>query len=147
MDALFNFLSYAPGPFWLLILFLPRNRKAMLAVDCFLILLSAIFAFHTIPILKEITPLIAKPEFDPIYGFLSTERGVVGSWNHKILGDLWIGRWVAHDSLQSKRPLLVRCLFLTPILFFGPFGLFCYLVFRIISRRQISLTKYSEGNV
>ncbi|MCG8600845.1 MAG: DUF4281 domain-containing protein [Verrucomicrobiales bacterium] len=141
MESLFIFLSYAPGPFWFLILFLPENRKAMIAVDCFLILLSAMFAVHTTPVLGQLAPMIAKPEYAPIYEFLSSERGFIGSWNHMILGDLWIGRWVAHDSLQSKRPLLLRAVFLPPILFFGPLGLFCYLVFRVISRRKISLTE------
>ena len=117
----------------------------MLAVDCFLILLSAIFAYHTVPIIGDLLPMIAKPEYSPIHEFLSSEHGFVGSWNHMILGDLWIGRWVAHDSLKSKRPLLVRAIFLPPILFFGPFGLFCYLAFRIISRRQIALTEFSDG--
>ncbi|MBP9224985.1 MAG: DUF4281 domain-containing protein [Verrucomicrobiales bacterium] len=141
MESLFTFLSYSPGPFWLLILFLPKNRTAMLVVDCFLILLSAIFAFQTVPVLQELLPLIAKPEFVPISEFLGSDRGIVGSWNHMILGDLWIGRWVAHDSLQSKYPLLIRVVFIIPILLFGPLGLFCYFIFRIISRRRVALTE------
>ena len=90
MESLFTFLSYSPGPFWLLIIILPKNRTAMLMVDCFIIFLSAIFAFQTVPVLQELLPLIAKPEFAPISEFLGSDRGIVGSWNHMILSDLWI---------------------------------------------------------
>ena len=139
MEILFKILSFAPGPFWLLILFLPANRYAMLAVDIFLVLLSGLFAFQAFPVLGEILPLLAKPEFGPIREFVSSEKGFVATWNHMILGDLWIGRWVAHDSLRGRAPIIVRLVFIPPILFFGPLGLFLYLVFRIVSRRQIAL--------
>ena len=139
-EALFQFLSYSPGPFWLLILFLPANRKAMLVVDVFLIVLAGIFAINLVPLLGDLFPILLNPEFEPIREFIGSETGAVGSWNHMILGDLWIGRWVAQDTLQSRRSLILRILFLPPILFYGPFGLFLYLIFRIISRRTIALS-------
>jgi len=145
LESLFQLLSFAPGPFWLLILFLPGNRHAMLAVDGFLVLLAGVFTVLTIPVVPDLLPLLAEPEFSSIRAFLGTELGFVGSWNHMILGDLWIGRWVARDSLRGGKPLLVRLLFLPPILFFGPLGAFLYLVFRMISRRRFSLTDAGRG--
>lgn len=113
----------------------------MLAVDIFLILLSGLFVALTLPVISELFPLIAKPEFESMHAFLSSKPGFVGSWNHMILSDLWIGRWVAQDTCKGRHGLPVRLLFIPPILFFGPLGLFCYLIFRIITRRRISLTE------
>ncbi|MEC5129323.1 abscisic acid-deficient protein Aba4 family protein [Verrucomicrobiales bacterium BCK34] len=141
MEKLFQLLSFSPGPFWLLIIFFPMKRSAMLAVDIFLILLSALFVALTLPVISELFPLIAKPEFESMHAFLSSKPGFVGSWNHMILSDLWIGRWVAQDTCKGRHGLPVRLFFIPPILFFGPLGLFCYLIFRIITRRRISLTE------
>ena len=44
-----------------------------------------------------------------------------------ILGDLWIGRWVTHDSFQINVPWFIRLPILLVILFFGPVGLFFFL--------------------
>ena len=146
MQLLFQFLSFAPGPFWLLILFLPGNRWAMLAVDLFLILLAGLFAWQTIPIIPQILPLLLEPKFDEMHAFLSSEAGFVGSWNHMILSDLWIGRWVAQDTRQFSRPLLVRLLCIPPILLFGPLGLFCYLLLRMAACRKLAINSPSSPN-
>ncbi len=140
MQILFTALSYAPGPFWILILLFPTNRRAMLAVDLFLILLSVLFTFQSVPVIPQLFPLILKPEFTPLYEFLTTPQAFVASWNHFILSDLWIGRWVAQDTEQGPRPLLVRLIVIPLILLFGPTGLCCYLIWRMISRRKIELT-------
>jgi hypothetical protein len=142
-EMLFQFLSYAPGPFWLLILLWPLNRWAMLAFDAFLILLAAVFAWQAIPALPALLPLLAQPEFEPIYEVLTTRSGFLASWNHMILGDLWIGRWVAQDARHSPRPWLTRLVFLPPILMVGPLGLCAYLMFRTITRNTITLSEPS----
>lgn len=112
----------------------------MRAVDAFLILLAGLFAFQTVPVIGELFPLLLKPDFASLQGFLGSKNGLVASWNHMILGDLWIGRWVARDTLESRLGWIQRLVFLPPILFFGPCGLFVYLIFRIATRRSIALT-------
>lgn len=141
METLFNFLSFSPGPFWLLILIVPTNRRAMLVFDTYLLLLSTLFVWQTLPVLGTLLPMLAQPKFDEMHAFLSSKEGFVGSWNHMILADLWIGRWVAQDSVSYSRPLLVRLVFLPIILFVGPVGLFCYLLFRVATLRRFALTE------
>lgn len=140
MELLFQFLCFAPGPFWLLIIALPKNRNAMLAVDAFLLVLCVLFVVQTVPVLPQLLPLLAKPEFESIRSFLTTKQGFVASWNHMVLGDLWIGRWIAQDTENDTRPLITRLVFIPIVLFFGPLGLFAYLAFRCVRRRQFSLT-------
>ena len=138
-EIVFQILSMSTGPFWFMILFFPFHKKAMLAVDVYLFILATYFTWMTLPIIPELLPLVAKPEFSSMYNFLSTPEGVLGSWNHMILGDLWIGRWVARDCQNEAKPLLTRILFVMPILFFGPLGLFFYLVYRLIRYRKLSM--------
>ncbi len=141
MERLFDFLSFSPGPFWLLILAVPMHRRAMLVFDAYLLLLSTLFVWQTVPVLETLLPLLLQPEFDSMQEFLSSKEGFVGSWNHMILSDLWIGRWIAQDSRRFSRPLMVRLAFLPIILLVGPCGLFCYLIFRMTALRRFALTE------
>jgi hypothetical protein len=142
-EILFSFLSFSPGPFWLILVFFPTNKKTMRAFDLFLILLSTIFSILTIPLIPELIAVVASPKLSFFQKFLSSELGTVGSWNHMILGDLWIGRWVIHDAIQNNVSLLIRLPILFLILFFGPVGLFFYLLYRILFLKKLWLTSDS----
>lgn len=144
-ELLFSILSYIPGPFWLLILLVPQNRKAMLVVDIFLLAMSILFVVQTIPVLGEIMQIIFKPTFPEMKAFLGSDAGFLGSWNHMILSDVWIGRWVAQDSLQFKKSWIIRVLIIPVILIVGPFGLCFYLLFRAIKKKSLELTAVKEA--
>lgn len=137
---IFSCLSFAPGPLWLALFFFPTHRTAMKVFDLFLLLASGLFAWMTLPNIPSLVPLIAQPTLEGIQGFLSTQTGTLGAWNHMIIGDLWIGRWIAHDSLKLGARVWVRIFFLLPTLFFGPFGLFFYLLFKIFKEKKLQLT-------
>ena len=139
MEQLFSFLSFSPGPFWLLILFLPSNAKAQLAIDGFLFLLTVIYSAIILPEVNALLPIIAQPTLDAIQRIFSAPRGTVGAWNHMILADLWIGRWIARDSVSEKHSFFIRLVFIPITLFFGPLGLLAYWLYRCVSRRQFSL--------
>lgn len=139
-EALFNFLSYAPGPFWLCLMICPKNKIAMRAFDVFLFILSVSFTFLTLPEVPTLLPIIASPTFDSIRAVLSTPQGFVGSWNHMILSDLWIGRWIIHDSLSQGVASPLRLAILLITLFFGPVGLCFYLVYRFVFLKKLALT-------
>jgi hypothetical protein len=130
-----------------MILFLPTNRKAMLGVDVYLILMSLLFVIQTIPELNYILSIILQPTFLEMKNFIGSEAGFLGTWNHMILSDLWIGRWVAHDSLQFDKSILIRLLIIPVILVLGPFGLFFYLLFRMIKTRSIGFYTLPEKTV
>lgn len=139
IEAAFQFICFAPGPFWLALFIAPTHKWAMRVFDVFLFLLSLHFTLLTLPAVPDLLPLIAQPKFAEIHAFLSTPIGTLGSWNHMVLADLWIGRWVAQDSLNHPYPLVLRLIFLPVILFFGPMGLCFYLVYRAAFLRQLWL--------
>jgi hypothetical protein len=137
---IFSFLSFTPGPLWLALFFCPTHKTAMKVFDIFLLLASGLFAWLTLPTIPTLLPLIAQPTLEGIQGFLSTQTGTLGAWNHMIIGDLWIGRWIAHDSLRLGAKTWLRIFFLLPTLFFGPFGLFFYLLFKLYKEKKLQLT-------
>lgn len=136
---LFKFLSFSPGPFWLILLFIPLHKKAMIIFDAYLLLLSAIFSILVIPDVSTLLPMIAEPTLEGINSFLGSFKGTLGAWNHMILGDLWIGRWLAYDAIKLNVKGFVRAPFILVILFFGPLGLFFYLLFRMFGKKNFRL--------
>ncbi len=144
-EILFAALSFTPGIFWLILAFLPSNKKAMQAFDIYLMLLCTVFALLTIPLIPELLPIVVSPKLQSIQQFLSSEKGTIGTWNHMILGDLWIGRWVTHDSIDNNIPSFIRLPILLVILIFGPVGLFFYILFRIFILKKIWLYSVDES--
>ena len=111
----------------------------MVAFDVLLFFLSLIFTIITIPEIFYLAPIIASPTFEAINGYLGPPIGTLGSWNHMILGDLWIGRWVVHDAIKYKVSMPLRLPFIGLILFFGPVGLFFYLCYRMILLKKFKI--------
>lgn len=135
-EIAFQLISFAPGPFWLSLVFLSNCKWATKAFDLFLVLLSAHFAWITLPLVPELLPVIAQPEFATVHASLSSPAGFLGTWNHMVLGDLWIGRWVVFDAKRLGLNAWIRFPFIVTILFFGPLGLFFYFAFRTIKTRS-----------
>ncbi len=142
IETAFKLICFAPGPFWLLIVFAPDRKWAMRAVDVFLVLLAAHFTAITLPMVPTLLPMIAAPTFGGINQILASPMGTLGSWNHMVLADLWIGRWVALDTLSRRHSWILRLVFIPWILFFGPVGLCFYLVYRMVVGREFALTSH-----
>ncbi|MEZ4751124.1 MAG: ABA4-like family protein [Bdellovibrionota bacterium] len=136
LHTAFNLLSFLPGPFWLALIFLPKNRHAMMAFDVFLVLLSLHFTLLTLPDVAGLLPVIASPTFEAISALLSAPKGILGSWNHMIFSDLWVGRWIAYDGLRQGFNGYVRAIFILITLFFGPVGFCLYWLARLAIRRK-----------
>lgn len=137
----FQILSLAPGACWMILFFIPTNRLAMKFYDAFLLLLAFHFSWLVIPMVPELFPVIAAPRFDAVFSILTTKIGFLGSWNHMILADLWIGRWIAHDAVERQLNIILRIFFVLTVMFFGPLGLALYSIFRMIRWNEYFLQK------
>lgn len=78
----------------------------------------------------------ASPTFETISQFLSAPKGILGSWNHMIFSDLWIGRWITYDGMRQGFNGYLRAVFILITLFFGPVGLCLYWLTRLLMRRN-----------
>jgi hypothetical protein len=148
LEIVFKFLTFTPGPLWITLFFFPKNRTAMLVFDAFLWIAAGLFAVQAAPDLAKALPIIASPTLDGVVGMFSTRESIVLAWNHFIIADLWIGRWIAHDCVRLGVGGWMRVPLLFVVLFFGPLGLFVYLIFRALKYREWGIYRLeTESNL
>jgi hypothetical protein len=142
---LFKLMTFAPGPLWIALLFKPTHRYTRLAIDTFLVFACIIYATIILPNVLEVIPVLASPQLIDIRNLLASPAGALASWVHFIIGDLWIGRWIALDSVKLELPTFVRVPILLLTLLLGPLGLITYLTVRSIKTKE-SPFHFSESS-
>ncbi|KAJ9512113.1 hypothetical protein QJQ45_012728 [Haematococcus lacustris] len=55
---------------------------------------------------------------------------VLAGWIHYVVGDLWVGRWIAIDARKRRMPYLLVAPLLALTLLLAPVGLGAYLLVR-----------------
>lgn len=131
-EILFQAVSYAVLPFWLLMIALPHWRvtRWIFRSPWILFPLPILYVILVVPQLPEVLPLLIQPKFDDIAGLLSRPQAVLIGWIHWLAFDLFVGRWIYLDSdvRQVSFWLTAPALILT--LLFGPCGLLIYMALR-----------------
>jgi hypothetical protein len=131
MSHMFSLSFLLVGPFWLLMIFAPgwRWTQRILSSPWVPAPAAALYVVLVAPDLAQVFSTVLTPELQSISELLATQRGTTIAWAHFLAFDLFVGRWIYHDS----RPWLGH-LGLALILFFtlmlGPLGLVSYLVVR-----------------
>src|SRR5215204_885830 len=95
-DVLFYIVSFAPGPIWALMIFLPhwRGTRAVVGSPYFLLPLLALYAVLVAPGLPQVLPLILWPKLDEIAALLAKPEAALIGWIHLVAFDLFVGRWI-----------------------------------------------------
>lgn len=134
-DTIFLLLNASVVPAWALLVFLPHTRITQRVVHSGLYpLLLGIFYMMCFG-LSQFAGLAAEGgHFFTVSGIsqlFSHPNGILIGWSHYLVFDLFVGAWIARDSLRCNLPHLaaVPCLLLTFIL--GPVGLVCYILLRL----------------
>lgn len=135
VDLCFQIASFLPGPTWLAYLIAPRSRVTQSLLLTTLLVLCGLYVYLIFPLIEGLIPIIAQPELAVIVGALSNPTGVTIAWIHFVIGDLWMGRWIAIDSAAQGMPWWLRAPLLITTLFFGPIGFLSYLVVRLARTR------------
>ncbi len=138
METFFRFINLYPIPLWLAMMFAPKNRFTERAAHS-----SSLFGFAALNYLVALLIGIRSgssedqglPDFTSLEGIsnaLSTREGALGAWSHMLALDLFTGAWIYRQCCRLNAPTWVRI----PALFFtlmtGPFGLFLFLIWRLI---------------
>lgn len=132
MEILYNLINLVVMPFWLLMIFLPRQ-------DFTLRLMRRLWPFAIVPVVYAgllvigLSSMEAAPldfTLNGIAGLLGTPAGALVAWAHFLALDLFTGRWVYLDSRDREMsPWLA-----SPAVFFclmaGPLGLLLYILLR-----------------
>jgi len=135
-DVLFWVVSFAPGPIWALMIFLPfwRGTRVVVGSPYFLLPVLALYAVLVVPVLPQVLPLILWPKLDDMVALLGTRPGALAGWVHFVAFDLFVGRWIYLDSRERGVSVWVASPILFLTLLFGPLGLFVYLLVRLATK-------------
>jgi hypothetical protein len=73
---------------------------------------------------------------EQVRALFAQDSGLTAGWYHFLAFDIFVGTWIARNSVKRGIPslLVIPCLALT--LFFGPTGLLAYLLLRLAFRRK-----------
>jgi Domain of unknown function (DUF4281) len=120
----------------LLSLFVPKARRFVWPATQFAVPLA--WAALYVVLLAQGLPE-AEGGFDSIAGvrgLFANDSALTAGWLHYLAFDLFVGTWIARDSVErGVHPLLVApCLVLT--LLFGPAGLLAYFLLRLAFGRR-----------
>lgn len=135
-DVLFWIVSFAPGPIWALMIFLPywRGTRAVVGSPYFLLPVLALYAVLVVPVVPQVLPLLLWPKLDDMVALLGTRPGALAGWVHFVAFDLFVGRWIYLDSRERGVSVWVASPILFLTLLFGPLGLFGYLLVRLATK-------------
>ncbi|GIL49597.1 hypothetical protein Vafri_5927, partial [Volvox africanus] len=133
-EQLFNLVNIIlPG--WLLLALAPRWRHSQTVSAVAAIAMSLLYAALLISSLffsksDEKLDLADMFTYEGVVRLLANRAAALPCWVHFAAFDLWVGRWIADDSIKHNVPqmLLAPCLFTT--MMFGPAGLLLYHLIR-----------------
>ena len=121
---------------WILLLTLPRQRRAMTIASTAIPLALALvylvlFLLHVRESSGGFSSLAAVAQL------FETRWLLLAGWVHYLAFDLFIGAWETRDAMARRVPrlLLAPCLVMTFML--GPIGLLCYHVLRARSHQPL----------
>jgi len=131
-EPLFDIAFPLVVPFWALIILAPTWRwtRRIIASPLIVVPPLVVYTILVAPHLGELWATMSQPSLSGLLAFLSTPWGTAAVWAQVLAWDLFIGRWMYHQSLRiGIHPLVMGPLFVFTILL-SPFGLLLFLVVR-----------------
>ncbi len=131
----FRLLNVLIIPLWFGLIFMPGKRWVKIGLDLFFVFAAFLFTANLFYSFNPTWRLVMDPSLARVAGLLETPRGAFGAWTHFLIGDLFVGRWIASEGRNRDFPptLLIPILILT--LLFGPAGLLAFLVSRFVREK------------
>ena len=132
---LFPLLNLLVIPLWIGIIFVPGKRWVKTGIEVFFFFAAFCYVASLIPAFNGAWRLVMDPTLSRVASVLSTGHGAFLAWTHFLIGDLFIGRWIAKEGANRGFPkaLLIPILILT--LLFGPAGLLAFLIARVAKEK------------
>ena len=146
LENIFLFSNWGVIPFWLLLLFSPNSALTRFLVHSVTIplLLSIAYIFIVYQIYLNGNFLDGFGLYlgiENLYAIFSDENFLLIFWLHFLSISLFVGAWIARDSVRYSTPKFLTALSLIITYFTGPLGIFVYWVIRIFFARKISLNE------
>ena len=146
LENIFLFSNWGVIPFWLLLLFSPNSTLTRFLVHSVIIplILSVAYIFVVYQIYLNDNFLDGFGLYlgiENLYAIFSDENFLLIFWLHFLSISLFVGAWIARDSMRYSIPNFLTALSLIITYFTGPLGIFVYWVIRIFFAIKISLNE------
>ncbi|MGW1741760.1 ABA4-like family protein [Nocardia sp. NPDC001965] len=137
-ELLFDISFWFAAPFWALMILAPGWRRTSAAVASPLICLPplVIYSMLIIPDFGHLAGELISPGLSGLQAVLGSSTGAAAAWAHFVAFDLFLGRWIFHDSRARGLPALLISPLLALTILFAPLGVLLYLIIRSIRAAQ-----------
>ena len=142
-ENIYVWTSFGILPFWVMLIIIPNSKVTQFFVNS--IILPLILSTAYVYIIYQ-TVLLDEPIFDifrlylsldSLYTVFATESFLLIFWLHFVALNIFLGSWVARDSVKYNISRKLTSILLILIYFTGPFGLVLYWLIRIFFSKKL----------
>ena len=146
LENIFLFANWGVIPFWILLLFSPNNIITRFLVHSIVapLILGLAYIFITYKIYLNGNFLDGFELYlgiENLYAIFSDENFLLIFWLHFLSISLFVGAWIARDSVRYSIPRSLTALSLIVTYFTGPLGIIIHWIIRIFFAKKISLNE------
>ena len=146
LENIFLFANWGVIPFWILLIFSPNNIITRFLVHSIVapLLLGIAYVFITYKIYLNGNFLDGFGLYlgiENLYAIFSDENFLLIFWLHFLSISLFVGSWIARDSVRYLIPQSLTAFSLIVTYFTGPLGIIIYWIIRIFFAKKISLNE------
>tara|TARA_A100001011_G_scaffold398864_1_gene504881 strand:+ start:2913 stop:3383 length:471 start_codon:yes stop_codon:yes gene_type:complete len=131
-------------PLWLLLIFAPNNNFTKLLVNSVVVplILGSAYLFISYKLFLDgsiVESFNLYLGLTNLYAIYSNEDFLLVFWLHFLSISLFVGSWIARDSIRYNIPKFLSSICLILTYFTGPVGLVLYWLIRIFFAKKINL--------
>ena len=146
LENIFLISNWGVIPFWLLLLFFPNVVITRFLVHSIIapLLLSIAYIFIVYQIYLNNNFFDGFGLYlgiDNLYALFSDENFLLIFWLHFLSISLFVGSWIARDSIRYMIPKYLTAISLITTYFTGPLGIVIHWFIRIFFAKKISLNE------
>ena len=146
LENIFLFANWGVIPFWILLIFSPNNIITRFLVHSIVapLLLGIAYVFITYKIYLNGNFLDGFGLYlgiENLYAIFSDENFLLIFWLHFLSISLFVGSWIARDSVRYLIPQSLTAFSLIVTYFTGPLGIIIHWIIRIFFAKKISLNE------
>jgi hypothetical protein len=150
LDLLYALTFIIPAPFWLLMLFAPRQGFTRRVLNSYLafLLLGALYVFTLVG--ATITLLgsggLNFSSLSSLAAMLASPAAALVLWMHVVTLDLVGGQWIFNEAEKMQMHVITLRVFLIFTLLVGPFGIFGFVLWRLLTNSTRSAATTGTGS-
>ena len=146
IENIFLISNWGVIPFWLLLLFSPNSSFTRFLVHSIIIplMLGCAYVFIVYKIYLNDNFFEGFGLYlgiENLYTVFSDENFLLIFWLHFLSISLFVGAWIARDSIRYSIPKILTALSLIITYFTGPLGIIIHWIIRIFFAKKISLNE------